>query len=67
VDPGTGSMAIQIIIGGIVAAAFMIKTYYYGLKRWIARLFERDGGYEVEEDSEGANSHAVDESSDTAK
>ena len=67
VDPGTGSMAIQIIIGGIVAAAFMIKTYYYGIKRWIARLFERDGGYEVEEDSEGANSHAVDESSDTAK
>ncbi len=67
VDPGTGSMAIQIIIGSIVAAAFMIKTYYYGLKRWIARLFGRDGGYEVDGDSEGANSRPADESSDTAK
>jgi hypothetical protein len=41
VDPGTGSMAIQVLIGGVVAAAFMIKTYYYELKRRIARLFGR--------------------------
>jgi hypothetical protein len=42
VDPGTGSLAIQFLIGGAVAAAFMIKTYYYQVKRAIFRLIGRD-------------------------
>jgi hypothetical protein len=42
VDPGTGSLAIQFVIGGAVAAAFIIKTYYYQLKRKIFKLIGRD-------------------------
>ena len=42
IDPGSGSMAVQMIIGGLVAGAFVIKTYYYNLKSRIGRLFGRD-------------------------
>jgi hypothetical protein len=41
VDPGTGSMALQFIIGGLVAASFMLKTYYYSIKNKIASLMGR--------------------------
>lgn len=44
VDPGTGSMVIQIIIGGIVASAYMVKTYYDELKRPIAACLGRIPG-----------------------
>ena len=39
VDPGTGSMALQFLIGGLFAAAFTVKTYYYKIKSTIAKLF----------------------------
>jgi len=42
VDPGTGSMAIQLLVGGVLAAVFMVKTYYYELKRKITSLFSRN-------------------------
>ena len=42
VDPGTGSLAIQFLIGGIVAAGFVLKTYYYEVKRKIFKLIGRD-------------------------
>ncbi|MCP4831751.1 MAG: hypothetical protein GY886_06005 [Gammaproteobacteria bacterium] len=41
IDPGTGSIAIQFLIGGLVAAGFMIKTYYYSLKNKLASIFGR--------------------------
>jgi hypothetical protein len=44
VDPGTGSMVLQVIIGGLLAAVFMVKTYYYELKRRINKLLGRDSG-----------------------
>lgn len=62
VDPGTGSMAVQMIIGGLVAAAFMIKTYYYKIKRRIARLFGRDSGYKADLDPETVALNSADES-----
>jgi hypothetical protein len=64
IDPGSGSMAIQMIVGGILAAAFMIKTYYFQLKRWIARLFGRDSGHEVDGSSEETIQSAADNSAD---
>jgi membrane associated rhomboid family serine protease len=60
VDPGTGSMAVQMIIGGLVAGAFVIKTYYYQLKRRIARLFGRDSGYKTETDSASVAANPTD-------
>jgi hypothetical protein len=51
VDPGTGSMAIQLIVGGVLAAGFMIKTYYYGIKRRINRMLGRDTSVNPTEES----------------
>jgi hypothetical protein len=67
VDPGTGSMAIQMLIGGVVAAAFVIKTYYYELRRRIARLFGRDTHYKPGESSAGADPQVSEESSKSSK
>jgi hypothetical protein len=41
VDPGTGSLAVQFVIGSIVAAGFLLKTYYYQAKRKFLKLFGR--------------------------
>jgi len=43
VDPGTGSMALQFLIGGLFAAALTIKTYYYKIKSTLTNLFGRTG------------------------
>ena len=40
-DPGTGSMIIQLVIGAVVAAGVTIKVYFQGIKRLILRLFGR--------------------------
>jgi len=32
-DPGTGSMLVQILVGGVAAAAVAIKLYWYRLLR----------------------------------
>ena len=50
VDPGTGSMALQFLIGGIFAAALTIKTYYYKIKSTLANLF---GSGDKAENSDG--------------
>jgi hypothetical protein len=41
VDPGTGSMALQFMIGGLFAAALTLKTYYYKIRSTLAKLFGR--------------------------
>ncbi|CAH0993184.1 hypothetical protein SIN8267_03325 [Sinobacterium norvegicum] len=41
-DPGTGSMVIQVLIAGILSALFAIKTYWYSLKRAVKRFFGRE-------------------------
>ncbi|MBT6774387.1 hypothetical protein HOA91_03375 [Candidatus Woesearchaeota archaeon] len=38
-DPGSGSMMLQILLGGIVAAGFIIKARWYKLK---SRLFNKN-------------------------
>ncbi len=37
-DPGTGSMILQIVVAGVAAAAFMVKTQWRAIKQ---RLFRR--------------------------
>jgi hypothetical protein len=32
-DPGTGSMLVQILVGGVAAAAVAVKLYWYRLLR----------------------------------
>ena len=32
-DPGTGSMLVQLLVGGVAAAAVAVKLYWYRLLR----------------------------------
>ena len=32
-DPGTGSMLVQLLVGGLAAAAVAIKLYWYRILR----------------------------------
>ena len=32
-DPGTGSMLVQLLVGGVAAAAVAVKLYWYKILR----------------------------------
>ena len=38
-DPGTGSLILQMLIAGIIGAMYTIKIYWYRLKIFVARIF----------------------------
>ena len=38
-DPGSGSMLIQILIGGFLGAGLIIKAYWQKISRFIQNLF----------------------------
>ena len=37
-DPGTGSIILQTILGILAASLFVVKTYWYRLKRMVKNL-----------------------------
>ncbi len=41
-DPGTGSYVLQMIIAGLLGAAFAIKMSWFRIKRFITGLFTRN-------------------------
>jgi hypothetical protein len=41
-DPGTGSMIIQLLVAGILGALFAIKTFWRQLCAFVKRIFKRD-------------------------
>ena len=61
-DPVTGSMLIQGLIGAIVGAAVAIKLYWSRLKTWYARITGKPvSGDEVSGDATTAVSTAAEE------
>ena len=34
-DPGSGSMLVQLLVGGVAAAAVAIKLYWYKILRFL--------------------------------
>jgi len=38
-DPGTGSLILQMLIAGIIGAIYTIKLYWYRLKIFVAQIF----------------------------
>ncbi len=40
-DPGTGSLILQGLIGGIAAGLAVISIYYQKIKLFVRRLFDR--------------------------
>jgi hypothetical protein len=54
-DPGTGSLIIQVIAGAFLALIMTFKLWWYGLKRFISRLLcsaEKSPAGSAEKDAE---------------
>jgi len=47
-DPGAGSLMLQMLIAGIMGALFTIKLYWYRLKAFIARMLGRESDIELD-------------------
>jgi hypothetical protein len=41
VDPGSGSVLLQVLLAGLLAVGFTLKTYWGNLKRRVSALFSR--------------------------
>lgn len=41
-DPGTGSYVLQMIIAGLLGAAFAVKMSWFRIKRFFTGLFSRN-------------------------
>jgi hypothetical protein len=41
IDPGTGSLVIQMIVGGVVLAGFAVKTFWRNIKSVALNLFRK--------------------------
>ncbi len=52
-DPGAGSMILQMLIAGIMGALFTIKMYWYRIKAWFARVMGREVEAESDEPDDG--------------
>jgi hypothetical protein len=43
VDPGSGSMLAQLLLGGLMAALVMARTWWHRLRRWVGGRPGSDG------------------------
>ena len=41
IDPGTGSLFIQVLIGGLVGVGITLKVYWYKIKEKINKIGNR--------------------------
>lgn len=54
-DPGTGSLILQMLIAGIVGAIFTIKLYWYQFKAFVARIFGKQKEIESDLDNDDSS------------
>lgn len=64
VDPGTGSLAVQFLIGGAVALAFTVKTYYYAIRAKIRSMLGRPDPVAVDVESDKASAASAPDQAD---
>lgn len=55
IDPGTGGMLLQLLLGGVAGALVIVKLYWYRIKEGVQRIF--GGGTEPDQpgDRESGN------------
>lgn len=53
VDPGSGSVLLQVLLAGLLAVGFTLKTYWGNFKRRVAGLFSRSNR-PTDDDSESS-------------
>jgi len=41
-DPGSGSLMLQLLIAGMLSGLFMVKSYYAMIRESATRLFKRN-------------------------
>jgi len=41
-DPGSGSLLIQVLIGAVLGSLYFIKTYWTKLTEFVTSFFKRD-------------------------
>ena len=46
IDPGTGSIIIQMIIGGLVGTGIAVKVFWYRIKSALSPSFKRNNSDE---------------------
>ncbi len=51
IDPGTGSYLVQLLIGGVLASGFIIKTQWKRLTAWFKGRGKHEGA--VKDDAKG--------------
>lgn len=44
IDPGTGSFLLQLLIGAVLGATFMLKAFWGKIKVWFAATFAKKQG-----------------------
>jgi hypothetical protein len=44
IDPGAGSVIVQVIIAGIVTGLFLIKTFFANIKNFFLNLVSKQKG-----------------------
>jgi len=42
IDPGTGSYLLQILLAGLLGAAFAIKMFWQNIKNFFKKLFNKE-------------------------
>jgi hypothetical protein len=53
-DPGTGSLMLQMLIAGVMGALFTMKLYWYRVKAFVARILGRSVDEEIGELEQGS-------------
>ncbi len=51
IDPSTGSYLLQMLLAGLLAAAFAVKMFWQNLKATARRLFAKDRSHDAGDDS----------------
>lgn len=51
-DPGTGSILLQVVIAGFLGALLYIKTFFRMLKSWFVKPKKEDDSKDPEEKNE---------------
>ena len=52
-DPGTGSMLVQLIVGGVAAAAVAVKLFWYRILRFLRIRKDEPGLSAAKPDQDG--------------
>lgn len=52
IDPGTGSIVLQAVIGGLLAALVALKLFWNQIKAFLGRLFSRFKHHEPPQDQQ---------------